>query len=215
MDIQEQPTNHIPVHEASDSKAKIVFSVILVIVTFAVMAFAGLKWRSQILEYKFNMNQRDQEISELQQRIKELDETTGTKIKNSTKDGYVTVKEWGVALKATPSGLSYMIEKGEAGTEYLFLTNDTAQSLIDKVKETCPAQNKLGKNHFHLSVVSRYKEKRDESKAFEAFITQIGEYYYYWSASNGSCTSGTAYMDVELATRQELIVSAQSVRSAE
>ncbi len=104
MDIQEQPTNHIPVHEASDSKAKMVFSVILVIVTFAAMAFAGLKWRSQILEYKTNINQRDQEIATLKARVDGINNQSTSNTKTST-EGYLNIKEWGVKLKSTESAM--------------------------------------------------------------------------------------------------------------
>mgnify|MGYP003511220386 CR=1 FL=1 len=72
MDKNEQPTNHIQVHETADSNLKLALTVILVIIAFSAMAWAGLKWRGQILEYKNNINQKDQQITNLDNEIKKL-----------------------------------------------------------------------------------------------------------------------------------------------
>lgn len=134
MDIQEQPTNHIPVHEASDSKAKMVFSVILVIVTFAAMAFAGLKWRSQILEYKTNINQRDQEISKLNKQLEVIDKQST----DATSDGTIIKTNATIEQDAEEihkALLAVCNKKGGSG-QYEYVTRNENGESVERVTPT-------------------------------------------------------------------------------
>ena len=134
MDIQEQPTNHIPVHEASDSKAKMVFSVILVIVTFAAMAFAGLKWRSQILEYKTNINQRDQEISKLNKQLEVIDKQSA----DATSDGTIIKTNATIEQDAEEihkALLAVCNKKGGSG-QYKYVTRNENGESVERVTPT-------------------------------------------------------------------------------
>ncbi|HMS30784.1 MAG TPA: hypothetical protein PJ984_00110 [Candidatus Saccharibacteria bacterium] len=207
MDIQEQPTNHIPVHEASDSKAKMVFSVILVIVTFAAMAFAGLKWRSQILEYKTNINQRDQEIATLKARVDGINNQSTSNTKTST-EGYLNIKEWGVKLKSTESAMSYVITTKQDGDKTAWLTNAEAQALVEFAE--CPIDKDDQVNHYFLASISRYKTKPESVVGNMKYLGTKDGYYFYSDHGNGVC-SDQAHLNQEAEILRRLYDAANTL----
>ncbi len=207
MDIQEQPTNHIPVHEASDSKAKMVFSVILVIVTFAAMACAGLKWRSQILEYKTNINQRDQEIATLKARVDGINNQSTSNTKTST-EGYLNIKEWGVKLKSTESAMSYVITTKQDGDKTAWLTNAEAQALVEFAE--CPIDKDDQVNHYFLASISRYKTKPESVVGNMKYLGTKDGYYFYSDHGNGVC-SDQAHINQEAEILRKLYDAANTL----
>ncbi len=208
MDIQEQPTNHIPVHEASDSKAKIVFSVILVTVTFAAMAFAGLKWRGQILEYKFNMNQRDKQITALEAEIDKIKENEKISDTSQSKEGYLDIKEWGVRLKSTQSPMSYVITTKQNGDKIAWLTNAEAQGLIEYAECTINKEEQV--NHYYLATITRYKTKPESVVGNMKYIGTKDGYYFYSDHGNGVC-SDQAHINQEAEILRKLYDAANTL----
>lgn len=208
MDKQEQASNHIPVHSSSDSKAKLVFSVILVIVAFAAMAFAGIKWRSQILEYKNNMNQRDKEITALQTEIDKIKNNEMISNTSESKEGYLDIKEWGVRLKSTESPMSYVITTKQNGDKIAWLTNAEAQGLIEYAE--CTIKNEDQVNHYYLASITRYITKPEPVVGNMKFLGTKDGYYFYSDHGNGVC-SDQAHINQEAEILRKLYDAANTL----
>lgn len=209
MEKEEQPTSHIPVHSTSDSKAKIVFSVILVIVTFTAMALAGLKWRSQILEYKFNMNQRDQEIATLNKEVDQLKKDNPVlSAESESGKRLLTIKEWGVRLEPTNSPMSYVITTDQSGDKVAWLTNQEAQGLIEYA--ACPVQKDEQVNHYYLASITRFKTKPESVTGNMKYLGTKDGYYFYSDHGNGAC-SDQSHIDQEARLLRELYSAANTL----
>lgn len=184
MDKQEQPANHIPLHESSDSKAKIVFSVILVILSFAAMAFAGLKWRAQILEYKNNINQRDQEIAALDKEIKKLKQndsapsTTSESAKRS-----MTIKEWGVKIPLSVD----IYEAFYVLNDSLSFAKLSTESMAG-LDATCdPRKNGDSQSGMGRSLPTEIAYEMPIKEAY-TIGKEIDGYYYYFAQPQSTCS---------------------------
>ncbi|MDQ5970001.1 MAG: hypothetical protein QG593_518 [Patescibacteria group bacterium] len=182
-------------------------------VLLIVLALAGHKWAGQIQEYKDRVYMYQQEIDELKARIKLLEQADQKNISDTSNNEFVQVKEWGIELRATSSGLSYKIGKHEGG-EFLMVTNNEAQQLFNKSSNQCPETDEYGMNHFYLAGLSRFTTKQDQNWIASQFLSKVGNYYYYSSASNGVCTEGSD-SKFEAQLREELITAVQSIRPIE
>lgn len=174
--------------------------VLFAIVFIAVISLIGWSWYSQFHAYKEEISQQDQQITNLEKKITDLKKAVGEANTSGsmTSKKYLEIAQWGVKLTPTESAMSYSIGN-LGGNETLQLTNADVAELGD----SCTSES-------YLAIISRYKQKLDENEEnFTAsYIGQIGNYYYYVTGANGTCSENPS----ELLIRNAIIAAAKTLQ---
>lgn len=211
MQPQDKRTDFSQSHAATSKSKKSLLLVACALLLVVVGVFAGLKWRGQILEYKENINIRDQHISELEKEIEQLKQNNSDTGNESVAKGgdeiqYLTIKELRVKipLSADIRDAFYVVKTD--GSLVLLSTESVAKlDASCDPRQAGDAQASLGRG---LPTVTAFgmpiKEAFPNGK-------QLNEYYYYFGHPQSRCAKNSELEDKVTNAFKEAILSAEAI----
>lgn len=199
VSYDEQP-NQVTQPSPKKKHGKIVALLLLVLLLIVGAAMGGW-W------YGTNQAQKesDQKAADLNAKISKLQKELDDQKKQSKEadSKKLVITQWNVKLTPTKSSMTYKIEKLDNGTEVARLTNKDVQAL--EKDSTCQGEDGL-----YLATISREKSKTTDGETLGAeFVATIGDYSYYVTGSQGTCTENPS----EITYRSQLIEAAKTLEA--
>ncbi|MBP9738529.1 hypothetical protein KBD20_02485 [Candidatus Saccharibacteria bacterium] len=163
------------------SVSKIFLALVTALILAAMSVWAGLKWTSQINEYKVNHESANKKIAGLEKQLSDLQTDSAT-----TKDGYLEISQWGIKIVPTSSPMSYKIKSIDSETKVAMLSNAESDKLSED--EGCTANGVTDTQYRAIVQQEKTQLTKEEIIGNITYIGKIQGYYYYADRGNGPCS---------------------------